>query len=85
MFIYDYGSNAIECIKELKKDDEVVNYLKELSNIINNITTADVQDVELVENFFEVIGELLDNDIEDSKYMHPVNNQDIFSSRYLYK
>lgn len=80
LFIYDYGSTAINSLKKLNESEEIVKYLKDLDGILANVENSDIKDIEFVEDFFDTIGELLDKDIEESKYIIQGNQKDIFSN-----
>lgn len=83
-FIYDYGSTAIKSLKQLNQSEEIVSYLKSLNTILDNVEKSDIDDIQCVEDFFCIIGELLDKDIEESKYASASINQNIFSTRYSF-
>jgi hypothetical protein len=83
LFIYDYGSIAMKSIKQLNKDEEMVDYLKNLHLILDNIeNTNNIEDIQNVESFFNIIGNLLDKDIVEYKYMSHLSSKNIFSVKH---
>lgn len=83
-FIYDYGSIAIKSLKQLNQSEEIVTYLKELETVLENIEDSEEEEIKCVEDFFSIIGELLDKDIEELKYTSISMTQNIFTSGYQY-
>lgn len=83
LFIYDYGSVAMKTLKELNKDEEIVDYLKELDKTLDNLTSASIEKIQSVENFFNTISNLLDKDIVESKYMSHLSTKNIFSISHI--
>lgn len=79
LFIYDYGSIAMKTLKELNKDDEIVDYLKELDKTLDDLVNASIEKIQSVESFFNIISNLLDKDIVESKYMSHLSTKNIFS------
>lgn len=69
LFIYDYGSSALERINTLSNNEEVVNFLKKLIQRTEEIQLNKFSNIEELENFFKVINELLEQDLEQSKYL----------------
>ncbi|MFY4862820.1 hypothetical protein ACOTWK_08120 [Aliarcobacter butzleri] len=83
LFIYDYGSTAMKTIKELNKNEEILEHLKELSKILDDLLGASIEKIKSLENFFNIIGSLLDKDIAESKYMSHLSTKNIFSVNHI--
>ncbi len=83
LFIYDYGSTAMKTLKELNKDNEIVDYLKELDKTLDNLEDANGEEIHRVESFFNIISSLLDKDIVESKYMSHLTTKNIFSVTHI--
>lgn len=71
LFIYNYGSSALERINTLNNNKEVVNFLNKLIQRTEEIQLNKFSNsnIEELENFFQVINELLEQDLEQSKYL----------------
>lgn len=82
LFIYDYGSTAINSFINLSKSEEVLTYLRSLIRILNDVENSNADEIELVEDFFDTVGELLDKEIEESKYIIH-NNHNLTSNWYM--
>ena len=79
LFIYDYGSTAMRTLKELNKNEEVIEYLKDLTKVLDDLLSASIEKIKSLESFFNTIGGLLDKDIVESKYMSHLSTKNIFS------
>lgn len=86
LFIYDYGSSAIERINTLSNNEEVVNFLKKLIKRTEEIKLnkfSNIEEIEELENFFQVINQLLEQDLEQSKYLDSRNKDNNISNCHM--
>jgi len=70
LFMYDYGSSAIQLINDASADQDINGYLDNLSTTISDIENGKFEATKKLENFFETIACLLDKDLDNMKYMN---------------
>lgn len=73
LFIYDYGSSAVERINTISNNQEIVDFLKKLIKKIEEIEANKFEHIDELESFFQVINQLLEKDLEESKYLDLIN------------
>lgn len=70
LFMYDYGSSAIHTINNASAEQDISDYLDDLSTSIADIENGKFEATQKLENFFETIARLLDKDLDNMKYMN---------------
>lgn len=73
-FIYSYGLKAIGL---LMHNSDAQTYLSKLFHILQNIDSASKKEIADVEDFFEAISNLLNNEVESAKYTANSNSYDV--------
>lgn len=73
LFIYDYGSSAVEQINNINDNQEIVDFLNQLIKKIEEVEANKFEHINELESFFQVIHQLLEKDLEEFKYLNLIN------------
>jgi hypothetical protein len=84
LFMYDYGKTALQKLHVISQEESVQPYLEKLQADFQEIEDQNFENLQELQEFFKVIGDLLRTDLENNYYVESKLQNSLNLERYSF-